>query len=147
MSLKSILVGAAILAATQVSAAAPPAAERYTLERADGGFVRLDRTSGAISLCRLEGAAGLVCRLAADDRLAYEAQLGALQGELARLKAQAKAPAGKPDAAQNLEERKADANDQISLVEFILTRMIHAARNVAGDAQQEKMAPPANKQP
>jgi hypothetical protein len=142
MPLRSILVAAALLAATQVSAAAPPAAERFTLQQVDGGFVRLDRTSGAISLCRLEGGAGLVCRLAADDRVAYEAQLGALQGELARLKAQVKALGARPDASQNLEERKSDANDQISLVEFILTRMIHAARAVAGDARQETPKPP-----
>lgn len=139
MPLRSILVVAAILAATP-AIGAPPAAERYTLQQVDGGFVRLDRTTGAMSLCRVESAAGLVCRLATDDRVAYEAQLSALQSELARLKEQAKTLAEKPAASQNLEERKSDANDQISLVEFILTRMIHAARNVAGDTQ--KAVPP-----
>lgn len=63
--------------------AAPALAEdtdvaRFALEKADGGFVRLDRKTGALTLCQ-EKDGTLTCRMAADERAAYEEDLARLE--------------------------------------------------------------------
>ena len=51
---------------------------RYALERTGSGFIRLDRQTGAISFCIEEGG-NLVCRMAVDDRAAFETDILALE--------------------------------------------------------------------
>ncbi|MBW8465789.1 hypothetical protein [Acidovorax sp.] len=63
--------------------AAPALAEdtdvaRFALEKTDGGFVRLDRKTGALTLCQ-ESDGTLTCRMAADERAAYEEDLARLE--------------------------------------------------------------------
>ncbi|MBX3598767.1 MAG: hypothetical protein KF874_14455 [Rhizobiaceae bacterium] len=59
-------------------------AERYTLERDGDNFVRLDKRTGAISTCTQQSGQ-LVCRLAADDRLALEDEMDRLREQLTDL--------------------------------------------------------------
>lgn len=54
---------------------------RYSLQPSGEGFVRLDRRTGQMSFCRREQGQ-LVCRLAADERDAYEAEIGRLEKQL-----------------------------------------------------------------
>lgn len=51
--------------------------DRYQLGRTQTGFIRLDRQTGAVSYCR-EETGGLTCRLAADERTAFEQELDML---------------------------------------------------------------------
>ncbi|WP_235916389.1 hypothetical protein [Ciceribacter naphthalenivorans] len=51
---------------------------RFTLEKTENGFVRLDRKTGALTLCR-EKDGTLTCRMAADERAAYEEELDRLE--------------------------------------------------------------------
>ena len=50
---------------------------RYRMEKTDTGFVRLDTASGDVSLCR-EQDGQIVCRMAADERAAFEKELDLL---------------------------------------------------------------------
>ena len=50
---------------------------RYRMEKTDGGFVRLDTATGEVSLCR-EKEGQIVCRMAADERAAFEKELDLL---------------------------------------------------------------------
>ena len=54
-----------------------PADDRYHLIEIEGGALRIDRQTGEVSECANE-ASGWVCRLSADDRLAYEAEINRL---------------------------------------------------------------------
>jgi cell division protein FtsB len=70
-----------MILAVLASAAGPAVAQesdRYTLERTDNGFVRLDRRSGEVSTCTGEGT-GMVCRMAPDERRAYHEEVERLQ--------------------------------------------------------------------
>jgi flagellar motility protein MotE (MotC chaperone) len=60
------------------------AEDRYVLEKSDSGFVRMDRQTGEMSTCKQEGAA-LVCKLAADERTAYQDEIDRLQAAMAAL--------------------------------------------------------------
>lgn len=71
-------------------------AERYQLERTDQGYVRMDTRTGEMSICE-ERSGQLVCRLAADERAAFQDEIDRLNGSLSaledRVTALEKAPA------------------------------------------------------
>lgn len=60
--------------------------DRYHIVELANGVLRIDRQTGDVSECR-ESSAGLICRLAADDRAAYEAEINRLTEELASARA------------------------------------------------------------
>ena len=82
MRLKAIL--AAPLLVVLGSAGAPAEDDRYVLEKSGDGFVRMDRQSGEMSACTQDGA-GLVCKLAADERTAYQDEIDRLHEGLTAL--------------------------------------------------------------
>jgi len=78
MTAKTMLLPLAF--ATLFSSAAL-AADRYTLERTQDGYVRLDTQTGAMSICK-ESGTELVCRAAADERAALENEVDRLTTRL-----------------------------------------------------------------
>jgi hypothetical protein len=60
---------------------------RYTLSPAADGMIRLDTRTGAVSNCSNSGA-GWACLAVPDERAALDAEIGRLQAENDRLKAQ-----------------------------------------------------------
>ncbi len=74
-----------VVAATALAAPAAWADEgRFIMERAEGGFVRLDTQTGEMSLCKLQEEQ-IVCRLAADERRAFEDEIALLEERIDRL--------------------------------------------------------------
>jgi hypothetical protein len=61
--------------------------DRYTLEKSESGFVRLDRQTGAVTLCT-EADGTLTCRMAADERAAYDEDLARLEKRVEALEKQ-----------------------------------------------------------
>ena len=61
--------------------------DRYTLEKSERGFVRLDRQTGAVTLCT-EAEGTLTCRMGADERAAYDADLARLEKRVEALERQ-----------------------------------------------------------
>lgn len=116
-----IVAGVSLAVAGAAWAGTVPVEERFILERQGDAFVRLDRTSGAMSLCTVEPVAGLVCRLGADERAAYEGKVAALTNELKRAQDALAAPRDTPAAADAGAKPK-------GFFELFLVRMIHAAR-------------------
>ena len=82
MRLKAIL--AVPLLVMLGSAGASAEDDRYVLEKSGDGFVRMDRQTGEMSSCTQDGA-GLVCKLAADERTAYQDEIDRLHEELTAL--------------------------------------------------------------
>lgn len=58
--------------------------ERYQLERTEDGYVRLDTTTGRMSICQ-ETSGQLVCRAAVEERKAYEQDIGSLHEQIEAL--------------------------------------------------------------
>ena len=61
-----------------------PIANRFTMEKTENGFVRMDTLTGEMSICT-EKAGQLVCRLSADERRAFEDSLSDLSARVAEL--------------------------------------------------------------
>lgn len=75
--------------------AAGPASDRFSFQPGEGGgYLRLDKTTGAVSYCSGKEAFA-VCRLGADERATLEAEITRLREENARLKA-SQAPTALP---------------------------------------------------
>jgi hypothetical protein len=60
---------------------------RYTLAPAGDGVIRLDTRTGAVSNCS-DSSAGWACYAVPDERVAMDAEIGRLQAENEKLKAQ-----------------------------------------------------------
>jgi hypothetical protein len=58
---------------------------RYTFNRADDGYLRLDGRTGQVSICTRRPV-GWACQAVPDERVALEAEIARLQGENAALK-------------------------------------------------------------
>lgn len=76
----------------------PPSTGRFSFAPAEGGYLRLDSTTGQVSFCS-QGTAGWTCQLVPDDRAALDAEIARLQDEIGKLKAAtAAAPPPRPRA-------------------------------------------------
>ncbi len=58
--------------------------ERYKLEKSANGYVRMDTQTGAMSICE-EKDGQLVCRVAADERTAFQDEIDRLQDRVKSL--------------------------------------------------------------
>jgi hypothetical protein len=113
-----LTIALAPLAATaeETPAIVAPEGDRFTLQPLEGGFLRMNRETGAVSFCTAkEGLA--VCRLGADERATLEAEIERLRAENARLRAEtAKGPATVPG--------EQDFERALSFTERFLRRII-----------------------
>lgn len=57
---------------------------RFTLEKTTDGYIRMDKTTGEMSICTRQSDQ-LVCRIAADDRVAMEDEIARLDGRVTKL--------------------------------------------------------------
>lgn len=138
------LSGMAVAAGPEDSAEAGERG-RYALERSGDGFVRLDTKTGEMSLCRVDDDR-MVCRMAADERRAFDEAFDALA---ARVTALEKA-AGTPGAAAGDALPSDDELDRaMGMMEKVMRRffgMVEGFRNEFGhgsgsepDAEREAM--------
>jgi hypothetical protein len=88
--LTSIVALVSVLAVTDgAPAASMPDSEngRYVLSQVPDGVIRLDTRTGAVSTCN-NGGAGWACYAVPDERAAYDAEIGRLQAENEKSKAE-----------------------------------------------------------
>ena len=83
----ALLTAANAPAFAQSNPADPLDRARYVIEKSDGGFVRLNRRTGQTSFCKVDQG-NLICRMSADERAAYEAEIAALNTRLTTLEKQ-----------------------------------------------------------
>lgn len=101
-----ILVSAFAISFVASSALAEDVA-RYSIEKTVDGYVRMDKQTGVMSICK-EADGQLVCRLATDERDAYEGAITALAKRVEtvenRLAALETVPLKQPNALPSDEE-------------------------------------------
>lgn len=93
---------AMVLSGAGPAFAQEPIANRFTLEKTENGFIRMDTRTGEMSICS-EKAGQLVCRLAADERRAFEETLSDLSDRVAALeqRLELEAPGSLPGNSQD----------------------------------------------
>lgn len=107
----------------------PPPAEpgRFAMAPAEGGFLRLDKQTGAVSFCTVEGGLS-VCRLSADEKTALEAEVARLSRENAELRAKLSSGVAPPQKSLPSEE---DFERTLSFTERFMRRMMKLFREEA----------------
>jgi cell division protein FtsB len=138
-----VAVIAMSFAGAQVFAQDDP--DRYTLEKTENGYVRMDRRTGEMSLCE-ERSGQLVCKLAADERAAFqadnerlEAAIEALEERVAKLES---GLAAKFDQALPTEE---EFEKTMGYMERFLRRFMGIAKDLENETD-EPQTPPADPQ-
>lgn len=84
---------------------------RYSFNRVDGGFLRLDGVSGQVALCS-QRSAGWACQAVPEERVAFETEVARLQSEVTQLRSEIAAlrvPAEPPRPPADLAPRQNDA--------------------------------------
>lgn len=105
-------------ALAQDTQASPADTARYRLEKTETGFIRLDQRTGAITFCR-ETAAELTCRMAADERAAYDQELDMLAKRVTALEARLDRLASSGPAAS-----EAEIEHSLSIMERFMRRFM-----------------------
>lgn len=109
---------------------------RYTFNRADDGYLRLDGRTGQVSLCSRRSA-GWACQPVPDERSALEAEIARLQNDNAALKKELLArnlplpgmvkpdqPATKPPESRLQLPSDADLNKVVNFMEKVWRRLV-----------------------
>ncbi len=91
---------------------------RFRLEKTESGYIRLDQRTGAVSFCR-EAAGDLTCRMAADERAAFEQELDLLAKRVDALER-------KMDAGPGIQKLPSDAEieQSLSIMERFMRRFM-----------------------
>ncbi|WP_370868922.1 hypothetical protein [Ectorhizobium quercum] len=120
--------------AALVPAAAPaqPAedirADRFVLEKSEEGFVRMDRQTGAMSYCTLADGT-LTCRMAADEKQAFETELDRLEKRVAALE-------GREPSSRSPLPSDAEIDKSISIMERFMRAFMNLVEEFSGRQQQ-----------
>ena len=133
------IVAGLALAAPAVSAqvASPESDDtRYTFNRADDGYLRLDGRTGQVSICTRRPV-GWACQSVPDERVALEAEIARLQGENVVLKKELisrnlplpgtvkpEPPIAKPEEPRLQLPNDADLNKVVNFVEMVWRRLV-----------------------
>lgn len=124
---RAFLLTTALLASATCAANAQEAG-RYTLEKSPTGYVRMDRQTGEMSICEERGGQ-LVCKLAADERAAFQDELDRLQAKLTgleqRLAAVENSPVLKP---QNLLPSEEEFQRSLGYMERFFRKFLDIVR-------------------
>jgi hypothetical protein len=109
---------------------------RFRLEKTEnGGFVRLDTQTGAMTLCRDEGG-NLTCRMAADERAAYERELELLERRISALEEKAGA-----SPSPNRIPGEAEIEQTLSIMERFMRRFMEIVQEFTSERNSTEPQP------
>jgi hypothetical protein len=127
-------IAAFAASAAMAQGSPPPAAQqaerdgRYSMTPApDGGFLRLDTRTGAVSHCRT-GETGVQCRAGADERAALQAEIDRLAKENEDLRRKM-AQTGPGDRLRNALPSDEEVNKALSWMEQLMRRIMRVLRD------------------
>jgi hypothetical protein len=126
-------------------------ADRYIVRSVDDGVLRIDRQTGATSVCR-EDADGWACRAVADDREALEDEIARLAEENQTLRQrideledrQADADVAAPDATERRDRdldlpTDSEIDQVMDTFERMMRRFLGIVRSLKDDFEEEPL--------
>ena len=115
MRLFAILVSAVALIGIAGSARAEET-DRYRLEKTDTGYIRMDTATGEMSICE-ERSGQLVCKIAADERAAFQGDIDRLQAKLDEMEGRVARLEARPSIPETLLPSDAEVDKGIDIME------------------------------
>lgn len=136
--MRNIFLAGTIFMAASTAAFAQEAG-RFTLEKTAEGYVRMDRQTGEMSICT-ERSGQLVCKLAADERSAFETELDRivtrLDGLEKRLAAVESQPVRVPDLPSDEEIERS-----LGYMEKFFRRFMEVVKDFDKDIRSPEPSP------
>ncbi|WP_180350084.1 MULTISPECIES: hypothetical protein [Brucella/Ochrobactrum group] len=113
---------------------------RYRLEGTETGYVRLDTRTGALSTCT-EQQGQLICKMATEDREAYENDIADLQDRVKKLEGKVSALEGKGVASGLPTEQEFEQS--MSYMERFMRRFMDIAKSFDSEPESptDKITP------
>ncbi len=112
----------------------------YSLEKTETGYIRLNNKTGEMSICQ-EKSGQLVCKLATEERKAYEEDLADLKTRVAKLE-EAVASIGKiPPVIRDALPSDEEFEKGLSYMEKFMRRFMGIAKEFENDDEGSKAEP------
>ncbi len=118
-----------------VTLAAEPDAARFELQRNGDHFIRLDKQTGAMSLCQDQDG-NLICRMAADERAAYDDELDRLSERVTALEKTVAAGGGRSTLPSD-----AEVDRSIGIMERMMRSFMGMVKEFQGGEQGDRPLP------
>ncbi|WP_372353179.1 hypothetical protein [Pararhizobium sp. YC-54] len=113
-----------------------PAPGRYAMQKTDSGIARLDTQTGEVSLCQ-DKDGEIVCRMAADERTAFELELDLLTKRVETLEKAA-------GEGQTGLKPRLPTKEEIDQTMSVMERMMRSFMGIVKDLEREEK-PPSDK--
>ena len=108
---------------------------RYALEKTADGYVRMDKSTGQMSICK-EADGQLVCRIAADERSAYEDTLAGLTKRVEALEQKMLTMSGTAPKSQNALPSEEEFDKTLSMMERFMRRFMGVVKELEDEPAQ-----------
>ncbi len=106
---------------------------RFAMEKTEDGYVRMDMRTGAMSLCSVQGDQ-IVCKMAADERSAFDADLKELENRIVALENQLKS--GVPLMSNNGLPTEEEFERGLGYMEKFMRRFMGIAKELDGQTDR-----------
>jgi hypothetical protein len=140
MRLFTILVPTIALAGI-ASLASAEEADRYRLEKTDSGYIRMDTATGEMSICE-ERSGQLVCKLAADERAAFQSDIDRLQSKLDDVEGRV----AKLEARPSIPETLLPSDEQVDKGIDIMEKFFRSFMGIVKELDKDVAKPDADPQ-
>jgi len=140
MRLFTILVSALALAGIAGLASAEQT-DRYRLEKSETGYVRMDTVTGEMSICE-ERSGQLVCKLAADERSAFQDEVDRLQAKLDAVEDRV----AKLEARPSIPETLLPSDEQVDKGIDIMEKFFRSFMGIVKELDKDAAKPDADPQ-
>ncbi len=121
----TVIAGAALWS---LQASAETTSGRYSMQKTDSGIARLDTETGEVSLCQ-EKDGQMVCRMAADERTAFELELDLLTKRVETLE---KAVENGPLTVKPRLPTKEEIDQTMSVMERMMRNFMGIVKDLEG---------------
>lgn len=109
----------------------------YTLEKTNNGYVRMNNKTGEMSIC-LEKSDQLICKLAAEERTAYEDDIANLKTRVAKLEDTVAGMGKLPPVVRDALPSEDDFEKGLSYMERFLRRFMGIAKEFEDENKNDK---------
>ncbi|MDO9416287.1 hypothetical protein [Pararhizobium sp.] len=131
--MRTLTISTFMLLLSSAALAQEQAPGRYSMEKTDAGIVRLDTQTGEISVCSDKGG-NVTCRLAADERTAFELELDLLTKRIETLEKTV-------GTGVNLPRPSLPSNEEIDQAMSIMERMMQKFMGIVKDLDKDTKTP------
>jgi hypothetical protein len=139
--MRSVVLLAPVLLFAGLAGSASGAEERYTLEKTQNGYVRMNTQTGEMSICE-ESSNQLVCRAATEERAASKEEIDRLQAKLDAIESRVAQLEARPAVPQALLPSEQEFDKSMDYME----KFFHRFMGIMKDFGKDKTGPEAQPQ-